>query len=381
MQRKKVWRRGATAVAVVALLAAGFFAVRRLTPPVLEDQKVTQSLEEAWAGTIQKFGIEPVFPPEEDLSVGDILAVVVADNEADPNVTEKKVDRGSPFLKRSVKLAHVDVRKQLRDAYAMLPVFTSPLQAVVKAGQDQAGPPPPHPGVNREFDPEVLQSNLPRAAFPSLKIQGINSAAAGLSGGGRGSADYGRSNQGLEEIHLTEVRAYGLPSVRALELLKAYCMAEKTKGDCLEETARWHLRQIVGDRINNKYVDDQGNNRFAMTIEIVMVNRVYLTRSIAHVRRSSSSQGGGLSAARPAPASPPKPAPAARSGSEGTEQEALKKRLEEVEAQLAGVRAGGTLVFASMSGNEVMLQEEFDRPVAIGYRSVRYDFGNEETSK
>jgi hypothetical protein len=371
------------------LAAAGVFAVRWLTPapgPAAD----TPSVEAAWADAIGKYGLEPVFPPEEDLSVGDVLAVVVSDDDADPETQDKKVGPRAPFLKRSVKIAHVDVRKELDATYAALPVFAAPpsVELAKATTGNPAAPPAKAHSVARLFTTEVQESDLPRAAFTSLKIQGTNSAAAGLSAGTAAGASYGASNEGVEELRLADVSTYGLPSARALDALNRYCTAEATKADCLESTARKHLQRVVGDRINVEYVDTKGNSRHAIRVEVVVVSRVYLTRSIEHLRRVGSSQSGGASlsglfgmgegrTAAPAAASAlPAPEPsAAKPGSEPAdtiEMVALRKRLETVEKQLAQARSGGSLVSESSFGTQILLKEKLDRPVAFGYRSVAF---------
>lgn len=95
---------------VFVVLAVGIvLVVRRMTSDPLPEAEI-QPLEAAWADAVARYGLEPVFPPQEDLAVGDLLAVVVADDDSDPVSADKKVDRKSPLLKRSVKLAHIEVR-------------------------------------------------------------------------------------------------------------------------------------------------------------------------------------------------------------------------------------------------------------------------------
>ena len=189
-------------------------------------------------------------------------------------------------------------------AYEMLPIFSPSTSVPASVAQSlnhrsiSTKPPAIEPGL---FMPSLPWRELPRAAFPSLTIQGRRSAAAGLSGGGQAAFDYGASNQGLEELQLFDVVTYGLPSARASAALLRYCSDEKTKGDCLETTARKHLQSIVGSRINNKYLDTDGDYQFEVKVGIVMVNRVYLTRSILHLRRSGSTQAGGARVTGPSP--------------------------------------------------------------------------------
>jgi len=215
-------------IAILGALAVGsYFLVQWLTSDPLQEAEVL-SLEAAWADAMGKYGLEPVFPPQEDIAVGDVLAVVVADDDTDPEAVDKKLDRRSPLLKRSVKLAHIEVRPELETAYAMVPSFpaSESLMPAGKPSPSSTDPPPKPSSVARLFTAGVHEGDLPRAAFSSLKIQGINSAAAGVSAGSRGSVKFGASKEALEELHLAEVSTYGLPSISALEVLTAYCTGE-----------------------------------------------------------------------------------------------------------------------------------------------------------
>ena len=319
--------------------------------------------------------MSPIFPPEEDLVVGDVLAVVVGDVDIDSHEQTNAVARKA-FVNRSVKLAHVDVAAALDTAYQNLPVFPATVGTIL----------PLRSGVARTFSDAVLLGNLPRAAFPRLKIQGVSNAAGGLSADGRGSASYGAASQRVEEFELSDVRAYGLPSVAALQLFDAYCAKLETADVCLEATARKHLQRVVGDHINQRYVDSRsGDYRYALEVEIVMVYRVYLTGSITDLRRTEDNKKGGLmalwpfgssqSAAPAAPAAPVAvPASTPATGDTAGQIQALNNKLAEIERKLAGVKNGGTLNYEFFFGNEFSLEGKFERPVAIGYRGVKHDF-------
>ncbi len=378
----------AGAVAFIVVVIAGYAAVRWLTPePGVVISNSVPSLEAEWNNTISRLGIDPVYPPEEDLAVGDLLAIVVSDEEDANETKNNKLDKTSPILRRSVKLAHIDLREQLGKAYAMLTMFlpAESKQPAPKSSPAQNDVSPAHLTGPRVFTNDMPKHQLPQAAFPSLIIQADNNATFGTSAAGWGMAKFGASNRGFEELRLTDVRTYGLPSIRAMEALSKYCSDEKTKDDCLESTARKHLERIVGPRINNVYLDEKGVNRFGVTIEVVLVNRVYLTNQIVHIRRSGTAQGGGARVAMPsseqsAPAKPPEP-PTAPGAGERTDVDAVKKRLNDVEAQLAKTSPGGALAFESESGSEIVLKETFDRPIAIGIRTVRYDFPKDSGPK
>jgi len=350
-------------------VGAGVWLVRQPAP------QPVPNIEAAWNEAISRLGIDPVYPPEEDLVVGDLLAGVISDDEPDPIETKDdklKLHRDSPFLRRTVKIAHIDLRQALGTAYGMLTMFPASLgpPASLKDDLDKIGVPIPH----RVFTKDFPQSELPQAAFPSLKIQGLNSTGFGASAGGYASGIFGASNQRNEELQLMDVRTYGLPSARALEALSAYCGDQKTANDCREDTARKHLAQFVGPRIYNQYVDQHGNNQYGMGVQIALVSRVYMTKKILHLRSVSSTRGG-----RFATESTREKQPAEQSSSSSAtdgDVQNIRRRLDEVQAQLSKLSPGSVLLFESDSGSVMMMENSFDRPVTFGIRTVRYDFSN-----
>jgi hypothetical protein len=368
-------------VFLVALLVGGFFLVSYLGGTASRRPFAEASIEDNWNRTIKSLGVSPIFPPEEDLVVGDVLAVVVRDVDIDSHEQTNAVARKA-FVNRTVKLAHVDVSQALDTAYQNLPVFPATVGTIL----------PLRSGVARAFSDAVLLSNLPRAAFPRLKIQGVSNAGGGVSADGSGSASYAAGSQRVEEFELSDVRAYGLPSVAALQLFEAYCADPKTAEVCLEMTARKHLQRVVGDHINQRYVDDRsGDYKYALEVEIVMVYRVYLTGSITDLRRTEDSKKGGLMALWPfgssqstaptAPAAPiAAPASVPASGDAASQIQALNGKLADIERRLAGVKNGGAINYESFFGNESSLEGKFERPVAIGYRGVKHDFPLDKSS-
>ena len=368
----------AVACFVVAVIA-GFFIVRHLGGIASQRSFKEASIEENWNRTIKSLGVSPIFPPEEDLVVGDVLAVVVRDVDIDSHEQTNAVAKKA-FVTRSVKLAHVDVSQALDAAYLNLPVFPATAGAA----------PPLRSGVARAFSDAVLLGNLPRAAFPRLKIQGVSTAAGGVSADGRASAEYAAGSQEIEEFELSDVRTYGLTSVIALQLFEQFCA--KTPDVCEEATARKHLERVVGDHINQRYVDEKsGDYRYALDVEVVMVYRAYLTGSITDLRRAERSQKGGLmawwpfgsgssSASVAAPAADSAPPVVPVSGDTASQIQALNAKLADIERRLAGAKNGGALNYESFFGNESSLEGKFERPVAIGYRSVKHEFTPEKPS-
>ena len=94
-----------------------------------------------------------------------------------------------------------------------------------------------------------------------------------------------------------------------------------------------------------RYADAQGNNAYGVIVELALVNRVYLTKTIINVRRIGSAQKGifvatkhpGMDKQSPEPSSSPQ-------GSSG-DLEKIRKRLADIEAQLSKLSPGGVLTF------------------------------------
>jgi hypothetical protein len=367
-------------VLLVLFLIGCVFVVRFLGGGAARGSSAEASIEENWIRTIKNLGVNPIFPPEEDLVVGDILAVVVRDVDIDSHEQTNTIAKRA-LITRAVKLAHVDaVANELDLAYGGLPVFPD----VTKLpGLDLTKTPLSHDAVARAFTKAVALNNLPRAAFPRLRITGVNSAAAGAAGG-NGSASYGASSQQEEEFELSEVRTYGLPSVTALTVFDRFCA--ENADVCEEATARKHLENIIGPHVNLRFTDPKsGEYRYAMEVQVLMVYRVYLTSSIIDVRRTAASQKGGLAwwqsassqdtASGSAPAPDPAPASATTlDGGMSQQVQALNTRIAGLEQRLSKAKTGGTLMYGSSYGNESSLEGKFERPVAIAYRSVKHEF-------
>jgi hypothetical protein len=79
---RKWWRTGFGLILTVLLTLVAVRLVNWLSQPTMHGART--SIEENWNSTISSLGVSPIFPPEEDLVVGDVLAVVTNDLDADP---------------------------------------------------------------------------------------------------------------------------------------------------------------------------------------------------------------------------------------------------------------------------------------------------------
>lgn len=337
--------------------------VKALTSSPIDQSVPRLDPEGQWARAINQYGIEPVFPPEEDFAVGDLFVQIVSDNDPDPNIQDR-VDKTTPFRRAAIKLDHVDVRGELEAIYAKLPFFAEP----------PSGPAAAPEGGSKLFN--RTRTALPIAAFPGVTVSGSQQAGGGLSGiigEGRGWFGFGSTSSQLERLNLPTIETYGLPSVIAQRSLDEYCRSQKDL--CSEQTVRKFLRPIVGERITAQYVDSRDlKSHYAVSIRIFMVNRVYLARAIVNEMRLGRDASGGAQLGAGANAQSVTDAPAvAPAGDAAPNLADLRKRMDDVEKKLANSRAGFAGSFDASQKRELGLDQTFARPVAIGYRFVSYE--------
>ncbi|HVO89833.1 MAG TPA: hypothetical protein VMV45_14930, partial [Casimicrobiaceae bacterium] len=111
-------------------------------------------------------------------------------------------------------------------------------------------------------------------------------------------------------------------------------------------------------------------------VRIFMVTRVYLVRAILNQQQAGAVDSGVARLGLTPDTSPSASdkagvanSPADANGSEA----ALAKRLDEVEKQLASLQKGAAASYRSQFGREILLDQKFPRPVAIGYRHVTFE--------
>jgi hypothetical protein len=383
----RVWGRRLIAAVLMAVLVVGVIGLDRWylsyseTPAVPEDL----SLEAQWNKAIGRLGIEPVYPPQEDIAVGDLFAVAVSDNDAgrDPASVDRKIGPGSAFLSRAVKLGHVPVEKQLAAEYASLPAFVSPPEGGTPPPSARAAGAVAQPGPPRIFGQGNWDAFLPRAAFPGLTITYSGNATTGLSGGDRGWFGHSASRENVQKLEVRVVETYGLPSVVAAQALNDFCTVNMEL--CSEETARLQLTGVdgIGDRVLDKTRNpNSGKDYFPVAVKIFMISRVYTSREI--LEQSTVDTAEGISGkvtftssrqARTGRDTPSATSEAPANGAQKSPPEtaaAMDKRLDEMDQKLASMQAGGVVAFRSDNGLEELLHEKFIRPIAIGFRSVKY---------
>jgi hypothetical protein len=315
-----------------------------------------------WNETIKTLGIEPVFPPEEDLYVGDILAVIVDDE----NPTQIKA-KNRALLNRAIKLAHLNLHDELVKNYVELPFF--PIDKDIHKDSQQIATldskinTPPEVQI---FDVPNKRFVLPLAAFPGFSIH--HRSAASLTGFLK-TQFAGRQYQDDDvELTIPFVETYGIPSVVATKILRKYCVDNAEV--CNDTVLRRQLSFVSPAVFDYDTVAFRENNQlhYYANIDLELVNRVYLARSIEEHRgrasgrsASASYSGSGLIPASPVPNKSP-------TNAEGGDQGAAGNVAKPTPAAHEGKDVVSAL---SVSEDKSDLNRVFDRPVVIGYRAVK----------
>jgi hypothetical protein len=338
-------------IPIVVSLALATFIVVVIRPFDDTSDPEADDVATAWNASIARLGILPVFPPEEDLHVGDLWGVIAGNLD-------------TPLLGKAVRLTHIDIRSLIAAARNGQPVF--PDTAPRAAGDPFRNQP------RTEIAAVGDAINLSLAAFPGITIR--HSKRATASGLSRilGGLAAGREDFALEEIRIPTAETYGVQTADAIGLLDGWCRAPKTHMYCTDRFVRQVVAFAVDDRVTTLR-----DGHFAVPLQLQLVTRVFLTREIDSSRLRAASAGiagrmgaqttaeGGRDAATPATGDDPPSAAAEARG-----RAALDARDAANRAALDGAPAGATAQMLRADGTEIALRQVFQRPLVFGYRAV-----------
>jgi hypothetical protein len=314
------------------------------------------TVQREWNHTLRELGIQPVYPPREDLAVGDVYVRrgYVDDQELVPS-------RG--FAPLDLWLASASPGAQLDRFYgerASFPPAPAP------------APAPPATALHQVGD----NTRLRTVAFPdftSLVVRAVDARAfvpleaIGLGLGG----SWDGQHQVNVKVPLAE--SCGLPLNLALPLI-----AERN-GDA------WFLKPALADSSvlvklhadvkawaeSAAALDEAGRERIANdpNVHLDLITEVFYTRAI-DVAVSSQTSGGARASARPVATAGTggDTAPATSEGDALARASRLNAELQDVDALST---PGGSVQFLSASDQGLSMRRTFERPIAIGYRAVQ----------
>jgi hypothetical protein len=342
-----------------------------------------------WNKTIEALGIEPIYPPEEDFHVGDLFVAITASQVEDL----AKI----PLTARAIKIAHIDMNKDLREEYEQMPVFpaTIPKPASIDIIWEQA-----------QADKEIFSGStqdrryLPLVIFPGFALARVRQAT--VSGNWSDTVFGGvyklasalsitQSSDDAVELRVPFAETYGIPSVRAAGHLISFCSDERTKPICTDDFARDQLSLIIGDKIREKtreIIGDKVSETYRFDVELYLVNRVYLTRNIEQRHSTTSTVGAqaklvlNLRAAADAEAAIQKSVATGTPGSAEISAASdptsrlrqliadQQARLNDLANEAASGLPSGQVEVNSADSSRISISQILQRPVAIGFRAI-----------
>jgi hypothetical protein len=346
-------------LATVALVALAFVLIRPFSEQRDPD---AADVAAAWNDSIQRLGILPLYPPAEDFYVGDLWAVIVANDDS----AQKQQPGRSTLAGLATRVQYIDLRQEMQEARQRQPIFSETIEvpkqsaSFRKVGSAEIGDTPP-----------TSQIITTLAAFPGITITHRTRGTVSLGYSVFGFS-IGRDNQRIEEIRIPVAESYGVPTVTAIARLNEWCQAPSTAFYCDDE----HVRRLIAFSVDNGVLALE-NGKYRTRIQLRLVTRVFLTREIQH-RRSvvgAGSASGQAGATKPAEKPPNGETPTANS------PPSLDQRVSDAVASAAANPAAGTaagqtngaLSFTAGNGSDIEINEVFQRPVAFGYRAITID--------
>jgi hypothetical protein len=328
-------------------LAVLLFAIFIVRPLETVPDPTGDDVGAAWNESISRLGIIPVYPPSEDVGVGDIWAII-----ADSDQT--------PLLGKAVRIDHLDLRKQILAA-AQQPTF--PETAIPAAGASYAKQ------ERYETDPADPRFSeripLSLTAFPGITINHTLHSGASAGSGGSGWFGARREEGQHEEIRLKRTETYGLSTIDAIFVLNAWCQAEKTKILCDDR----HVRQILSFAVGDQVLQTK-DKKYTSTLGLQLVTRVFLAREIEQQRYNDSASGGGAQTGADPSAGPVSQSEGTTSKNDDDARRVAALNDNVAKALVAGAAAGAKLSIGRSDGLGLSLSQTFQRPVVFGYRAV-----------
>ncbi len=299
---------GAAALGGAALV---WFLIEPGQPAIASE---TRSVEDQWRDSMARLGVRAVYPPTEDMHVGDLWAVVVSP-EADP------ADLPLGLPSRAVRVGYLPLDDKLRAAArrrAALGAFGGPeaAQRGTPAGApDAAGP----IGLSLVMFPAVQDRR-------STEIQAEGGSWLGLFQGTRRATL-------VQEISVPQAFGYGVAVAEATEELLLWCHNEPVR--CSQS----YLERVVRYGLGADVLESAQPGAPAPRVELRLISYVFLANEIVMQQTVEGSVGGGARLGQPAEAG-------------------------------RGQTPGATAGLNESAHRGVVVRNVFPRPVAIGFRAV-----------
>ena len=347
-----------------------------------------------WSATIREFGVVPVFPPREDVQVGDIYISPVAPDE---EIEKRLINKHGTFLPIPVLVGSVDLRGPLDNYYrnrlSFPPTPNAPTTQPTTMAQPHGDGSIYLTGDNSRLRlggfPEFFSAQISQGGIDGL----VPTEAVDIALGAFASA-----NKTIN-VSVPMVESYGLPFSIINE-------AVLISGDgttlAYHETAKAASRPATYP--SNEPTDEaavvllsasnvgslfDGNNVASTKPGIIgylrLITEVYSTRSIDVSVQATNGVSGGANAdlttkilskipslsatthpSAPSAVSATQPA----SFDQPTPQQVAASLNNQLNQSLQAALPGVSVKFLSVTGSGVSMRRTYERPIVIGYRAV-----------
>lgn len=356
-----------------------------------------------WSLTMRELGIVPVFPPREDVQVGDVYVAPVSPDQ------EVEAFKKKRYLPLGLWLATLDLSNEVSNFYSSRPSFpltpTNTPHFMQELTNNPFGGLPQAADSSRNIFVGGDTTRLRMAAFPSFMSATFNKGdLAGVVPVESVNLAFGAGFSSARSVTVSVpvAESYGVPVDK---VWRKIMNANGGLMDFVPNVPRNQLHNLV----NASQVVRDGTNYYA---PVRVITEVYYTRALDIAVVTKTTRGFGmagrplatdaLSAARSAltssnsnspasnsasasanaPASTNAPASATGSNSvvyispgvtnlSGTAVERAAEMNRSLDQAMTQTAPGGSVKFIAAGDRGVTLRRTYDRPIAIGYRAAQ----------
>lgn len=306
-----------------ALLVIGFLMFQRPVEP--------EDIPKMWNDAVKRLGVEPIYPLQAGVFVGDVFATVAPVRKEIANELSDEINPA--FAGRTIKIASLDVTELLRRNGAVLRLpdteFSDGAPTTLAMQNDYAsvGALASDAGNIRLYD----------VAYPTVDIdstRNLDSLWSWLA------AHFKRTAK--EKVSFEGVQTYSITPTSAAARLNRFC---EEQGACkTDKYVRAHMAYSLGENIRATYVDNRDCKvRYVFDIELFMIYQAFMTRGV-HISSDLASNIRFSGSAR---------------------------------QEMKSIEDGKTVAYTDDSSSKLELVARFHRPLVFAYRRVGFTMPRE----
>lgn len=322
-----LWENKAWVLLILAFAVFVYFNMTRAKAPI-------EDVPALWNASIKKLGVDPIYPPQEGVRVGDVFLTVAP---VRPEVRGYLQDFiADTFTGRAIKVGHIPLEDAMPLEQSQFEIPATQFLANGAMDEKQSSL------LSRMSDAtaQTHEIRVYDVTFPKVEIT-QNATSSGWAKWFR--ADF--SDLHTNSIFFNKVQTYAAPYITSFARLRLFC---KEKIACAnDKMARILLQHSIGEVVNRTYLTTDEVERYAFDIEIFVVSQVFSTRNITF---TSNNGWADSLAANAVPAE--------------TETTESTPAGDDVERKRPG------LTYKKSAGTGLAIDAVFQRPLVFAYRRI-----------